>query len=803
MSNFDFITKSYKTKEEAFECAKKIILTTISQEELLKASDALKYAAKNGDLNAKYYTYAIEYDKALVNNEPCSLEWCINAANEGHQAAQYDLALHYLYGDGIEQNTFLAIEWMEKAAEQGYAEALKTLIRLFKTGSKVRKNISRADYWNAKLESSSYCDTFQLLPFTQEMADPVPYVQPERPIFFDTFDELFKSAEQNNLIEADKNISFIINAGPGTGKTYSLIHKIENLVSKQHLDANEIIVLSFTNAVVKEVKERLAGFANSNQGDRSLRNIFVKTFHSFAYWLLKQANENLEVLENWKKVDLSLNRLTYDDCMVFGANLLEKMPEIVKGWQYFIVDEIQDINHGKARFVLAVLKACIKYNVPYCFLGDSCQAIYDYLDEKNSSEVRITSEDFYEELRNLSPKDTQFLSFEKNHRSITKLQELAQPIRKGILGSLESDFPVLTLKYKYSIEKLDFSNLPEFIKKHNGKRICIMERSNLNTKYISAKMINNKIDHICNLSIQKGSYPQWIAQVFGGFADDTLSGEKLRSLFTKAGYDTNSFNNCWDKLQKELSKPTEIIRFSSVIYALQSHNLDEILNNGNTEKTLTVSNIHRTKGLEYEYVLIDENFLSPKGKNMEEMKVLYVALTRAKTETICLTNTGAKSFMKKINWSGRHYDKEKISNKKYRLKHVEIITNSEISDIGPESFIIENMQDSQKIINKLTPNDPVELHFNKNNKTYDIVAMEHKVGIMNSSFSKAVYALNNSEYPPKFGDIFIDGVFSYIGSTRNYKPGFEYKVANYSNEYAKFRIWNYVVFSGLAKAMYE
>lgn len=813
MGFFDFFlnTKHWKSVKEAFSYAKNILLRKNTKNEFDEAVKALEYCSQNNDSIAQYQLYAIEYDKykqtAKQNNQQFNLDLLKKASDSGYAPAQYDLAIHYLYGEEIEQNTFKAITLMEKAAEQGYEAACKTLIRLFRTGTKVRKSPVRAAYWLAKLENSSYCETTNLLPFTENMAVPEPKVDKEKlkpPIEFSTFNEVFKTVQQLDVIEADRKESFIINAGPGTGKTYTLIRKIENLISKQGVEASEVVVLSFTNAVVKEVKERLASFANKDDGDRALRNVDVKTFHSFAYWLLKMANQNIEDLEEWQSVNLNFNKLTYEDCMIYGSRLMKKNPQIVENWQYFIVDEIQDINHGKAQFVLSILRACVKYNVPFCFLGDSCQAIYDYLDEKNSNEVKITSEEFYKKVFDITQKqNVNLFSFDVNHRSATKIQLQSKPVREKILSEESTYFPAVVKEYREKLKEVKFSEIERFISEHHDKRICIMERSNLNTRFISSQMIKRGIEHICTLSLHRGTYPQWIGKLLGGYSNDYITREDFDKLWNKLGKDKSISDKCWKKLQKELRNPTEIVPFKFAIYALLSHNLDEVIVDNDKKTNVIVSNIHRTKGLEYEYVLIDDDFLRSRNKEIDEMKVLYVAITRSKTETFCLTDSEVLPFMKSLSWDKRHFRKEKLSEKEYRHKYVEIVNSDVALDVGPESFVVPNMDESQKVINSLKPNESIELIFDKKSELYAITAKGIRIGWMNKSFSKGIYYINKNDYPPKFDDIYIDGVFTYIGSMQDFKPYYERKLMEYSQEYGKYRIWNYLTFSGLAHAVYE
>ena len=44
-------------------------------------------------------------------------------AEQGDVDAQYELALAYLQGKGVNQSDAQAFEWLQKAAEQGHAEA--------------------------------------------------------------------------------------------------------------------------------------------------------------------------------------------------------------------------------------------------------------------------------------------------------------------------------------------------------------------------------------------------------------------------------------------------------------------------------------------------------------------------------------------------------------------------------------------------------------------------------------------------------------------------------------------------------
>lgn len=57
--------------------------------------------------------------------------------------------------------------------------------------------------------------------------------------------EKYVEIDQREVIEAEVSRRMIINAGPGTGKTWTLIEKIINLVDVQEVDPETILVLCF------------------------------------------------------------------------------------------------------------------------------------------------------------------------------------------------------------------------------------------------------------------------------------------------------------------------------------------------------------------------------------------------------------------------------------------------------------------------------------------------------------------------------------------------------------------------------
>ena len=106
----------------------------LSLEDVLDEAEAfywMKKVAEQGDAPAQYelalmYFYGIGVDQ----DEEQALNWMEEAAEQGSAPAQYELALMYLHGRVVEQDEEQAFYWMSKAARQGYAKAKKMLFQM-------------------------------------------------------------------------------------------------------------------------------------------------------------------------------------------------------------------------------------------------------------------------------------------------------------------------------------------------------------------------------------------------------------------------------------------------------------------------------------------------------------------------------------------------------------------------------------------------------------------------------------------------------------------------------------------------
>ena len=192
--------------------------------------------------------------------------------------------------------------------------------------------------------------------------------------------------------------SFLLEAGAGAGKTYSLVETLRTLIAKQSVRLRQrnqrIACITYTNAATAVISSRIDGNPL----------VFTDTIHAFGWSLIKgfQAalRQRLAAIPAWQErlangppltnqpveYDLGHRRLTdslvslhHDDVLVLTAALLplQKFQSILADrYPFILIDEYQDTNTE----IMAAIKANLlgRAGGPQIGLfGDHWQRIYD------------------------------------------------------------------------------------------------------------------------------------------------------------------------------------------------------------------------------------------------------------------------------------------------------------------------------------------------------------------------------------------------------------------------------------------
>lgn len=88
---------------------------------------------------------------------------------------------------------------------------------------------------------------------------------------------------QREAVQAGEGPLLVL-AGPGSGKTRVLTHRIAYLVGRLRIPPYQIIAVTFTNKAAREMKSRLEQLI----GAASLGDLTIGTFHSVCAWMLRR-----------------------------------------------------------------------------------------------------------------------------------------------------------------------------------------------------------------------------------------------------------------------------------------------------------------------------------------------------------------------------------------------------------------------------------------------------------------------------------------------------------------------------------
>ena len=95
----------------------------------------------------------------------------------------------------------------------------------------------------------------------------------------------------------------LIIAGPGTGKTFTLVKRLAYLVVRKGVRPDEIMVVTFTEKAAKELITRISNELISFGMNLNVNEMYIGTFHSVCLRLLKENSEYLEKSESCRILD--------------------------------------------------------------------------------------------------------------------------------------------------------------------------------------------------------------------------------------------------------------------------------------------------------------------------------------------------------------------------------------------------------------------------------------------------------------------------------------------------------------------
>lgn len=261
--------------------------------------------------------------------------------------------------------------------------------------------------------------------------------------------------EQISVV-TDTSNRLVCLAGAGTGKTYTMLYKILEII-KSGASPDSILALTFTHAAAFEMKDRYLKLSKSKQSPRFC------TFHAFCYYIIsidtdirsaigysqvpdiasdaqiKDIISKAELMTGYKatmfkgdkktksekikyqykiyqktvkKLYASQNLITFDVlcsevCRLFAENS-DLVTKYKNKYKYIFVDEFQDTDSVQFDFISSFINSTI------FVVGDICQAIYGFRGATSSIIKSLIDNPEWEVLR-----------LEQNYRSTQKICDFA------------------------------------------------------------------------------------------------------------------------------------------------------------------------------------------------------------------------------------------------------------------------------------------------------------------------------------------------------------------------------------------
>ena len=451
-------------------------------------------------------------------------------------------------------------------------------------------------------------------------------VEIERNITPEKYHQLFGtlSEKQRKIIDDKQSKYIVVAAGPGSGKTRVLVHKLAAILTMEDVKHEQLLMLTFSRAAATEFKQRLIDLIGN-----AAYFVEIKTFHAFSFDLLGKVG-NLEDAE---------------DVVRRAAEMIER-GEVEQGRinrAVLVIDEAQDMDKDEYALVKALMNNNEEMRV--IAVGDDDQNIYQF----RGSDSRYM-QSFIDEMQATKYEMTE------NYRSTQQIVDFANAFAIRIKQRMKTSPCIAVSKesgqvqvIQYESQNLEIPLVNHLMATYHNERACILTNKNdeaarvvglLTQKGINAKLIQSTEGfRFSNLAEMR----YFMKQIHLDLESPVISDERWEQAKKKTleQYETSTsmeyikeFFLAFEKTYKEkyLSDLEE--------FAFES-NLEDFCGNGN--QTVFVSTIHKSKGREFDtvYMLLDNEM----ADTDEKVRKLYVGMTRAKQNLYihCNTNVFATS----------------------------------------------------------------------------------------------------------------------------------------------------------------
>lgn len=447
-----------------------------------------------------------------------------------------------------------------------------------------------------------------------------------QPITEEKFRSIFSglTAEQMAVMKDNKNDNILVAAGPGSGKTLVLVHKVASLLLMEDIKPDQFLMLTFSRPAALEFKKRLKKLVGP-----SAYQVDIFTYHGFAFQLMGRVGD----IERSQSVLIKIKE----------AIEQEEIPlDRILNKSVVVVDEYQDVSKEEYEFLMAIVNKSEKIRVIvvgdddqniYEFRGSSIQYMRDFVQDRSAATYYLTKN--YRSKSNLLEFTNRFLN--ENFTDVRikhDISLIAHDQRNGVIEVVQYDSPNLILPLIDHLIKQPLKGTTAVLTKTNEEAILITSL------------------------LRKEGYPAILISEYQGFSLKDLLEIKSFTIFIKRSIEDDfglvqeeSWLEAKHKIKQLYVKSKNLDLVERVINAFEEANSKKLFSSWkdylkqirvedfyHPEKgKILVSTMHKSKGKEFDTVVV---LLSNFQLTSEEKKrVLYVAMTRARDNLFIHTNS--------------------------------------------------------------------------------------------------------------------------------------------------------------------
>lgn len=487
------------------------------------------------------------------------------------------------------------------------------------------------------------------------------------------FKKLFGSLSpiQLAVIKDKEHKRIAVAAGPGSGKTKLLVHKLASILFTEDIRTEQLLMLTFSRAAVVEFKSRLRDLIHE-----SANYIDIKTFHSFCFDILGRVG-NIEKTDQIVREAIDLIKNNEVD-----PSKITKM--------VLVIDEAQDMSEDEYELI----KVLIEYNenLRVIAVGDDDQNIYEFRGSSSHYFRQLSDEAFYELPINYRSKknivDFSNIFVEKIHNRLKTIPIVSYTKELG------------TIKVtKYKGENFIVPVVNEVMETKLEGTTCIITRTNEQAFHIAGLL--KKHGQSVSLIQSNDGFTLYNLLEIRGFCEilksncsEVISTDMwAKSLlqFTEKYNNSSNYDTCIQIFNTFLTSSPKVAYINDFIEFVYESNLSDFY----SKSKLVVSTFHKAKGKEFDnvFILFDkENYL-----NDAEKRQLYVGLTRAKSFLNIHTNNDDFDHLviDNLTYSSNQNDYEFPERLIFQLSHRDV-------NLGYSKYV-------EKTISKLVSGNELEI----------------------------------------------------------------------------------------------